>query len=40
MDKILWPAIIRFNGDDELAFIVDETEWRSDADLYFHLVTY
>ena len=36
MDKILWPAIIRFNGDDELAFIVDETEWRSDADLYFH----
>ena len=36
MDKILWPAIIRFNGDDELVFIVDETEWKSDADLYFH----
>ena len=36
---IIWPAIIRFNGDDELSFILDKNEWKSDADLYFHSYT-
>ena len=39
MDEILWPAVIRFNGDDELAFIGNEDEWKSDADLYFQSYT-
>ena len=33
---IIWPAVIRFNGDDELSFIFDQNEWNADADLYFH----
>ncbi len=33
---IYWPLIISFNGDDELSFINDENDWKSDSDLYFH----
>ncbi len=33
---IIWPAILRFNGDDELSFIFDQNEWKTDSDLYFH----
>ncbi len=33
---ISWPAIISYEGDDELTFISDEREWEIDPDLNFH----
>lgn len=36
---ISWPVIVQFNGEDELMFIHDETEWHSDEDIHFHNYT-
>jgi hypothetical protein len=35
---INWPAVIHFDGDDELVFIGSQSEWNSDAEslLYNH----
>lgn len=30
---ISWPAIIKYHGDDELAYVATESEWNNDADL-------
>ena len=30
---ITWPAIIKFHGDDELAYVASESQWNNDADL-------
>jgi len=30
-----WPAIIKFSGDDELTYIADLQQWKSDTDLHF-----
>lgn len=30
---IVWPAVIKFCGDDELLFIKDESTWLADDDL-------
>ena len=35
---INWPAIIKYNGDDELGYVANESEWSNDADL--SLITY
>jgi hypothetical protein len=29
---INWPAVIHFDGDDELVFISSQSEWSSDAE--------
>ena len=36
---ITWPAVIKYQGDDELTFISDEKEWELDPDLHFHPYT-
>lgn len=33
---ISWPAIIKFKGEDELLYILDENEWAIDPDLHCH----
>ena len=35
---INWPAVIKFDGDEELVFIRSNTEWKRDAEslLYNH----
>ncbi|MGB0835840.1 MAG: DUF4144 family protein [Psychrobium sp.] len=35
---ITWPAIIKFEADDELLFIADATQWIGDSD--FHAADY
>ena len=30
---ITWPAVIKFEGDNELSFIATQTEWDSDEDI-------
>lgn len=32
---INWPAIIKYSGDDELAFVSSQKEWDEDPDLHF-----
>ena len=32
---ILWPAIIKYEGESELTFISSESEWECDPDLHF-----
>jgi hypothetical protein len=38
MNMINWPAVIQFDGDDELVFIGSQSEWHNDAEslLYNH----
>ena len=31
---ITWPAIIKFEADDELFYIADAEQWNSDPDLH------
>lgn len=31
---ITWPAIIKFEADDELLFIADAAQWNGDSDLH------
>lgn len=31
---VLWPAIIKYEGDNELTFIPDESAWLTDEELY------
>ena len=35
---INWPAVINFDGDEELVYIASDSEWRRDAEslLYNH----
>ena len=35
---INWPVVIKFDGDDELAYVGSEEEWMCDAEshLYNH----
>jgi hypothetical protein len=35
LQKITWPAIIHYAGEDELTFISNDNEWASDSDLHF-----
>ena len=30
---IIWPAIIKYHGGDELAYVATEAEWGDDAEL-------
>lgn len=30
---ITWPAVIKFEGDDELSFVASQAEWESDEGL-------
>lgn len=32
---ILWPAIIKYEGESELTFVSSESEWQCDVDLHF-----
>ncbi len=32
---ILWPAIIKYEGESELTFVASESEWECDADFHF-----
>lgn len=32
---INWPAVIKYSGDNELAFVSSEKEWNEDPDLHF-----
>lgn len=38
MNMIHWPAVIQFDGDDELVFVSSHNEWNSDSEslLYNH----
>jgi len=31
---IIWPAILKYDGEAELAFIADQAAWNNDADLH------
>jgi len=33
-DSIDWPAVIKFEGDDELLYVGSGQEWASDANLH------
>ena len=33
-DPVIWPAVLKYEGDDELVCIGGEAEWASDADLH------
>lgn len=35
---IIWPAVIKYEGEGELAFVPNESEWISNSDL--HLASY
>lgn len=35
---ITWPAILKFEGDNELTFVSGQTEWNADTEL--HLFNY
>lgn len=37
-DRVIWPAVIRYDGDDELTYIGSAEEWKRDAEshLYHH----
>ena len=30
---ISWPAIIKYHGDDELAYVATESDWNNDTEL-------
>lgn len=32
--NIIWPAIIKFEGDNELGFVADQMQWNEDVDLH------
>lgn len=34
-----WPAVIRYDGDDELTVIGSDAEWRRDADQHLYGLT-
>ena len=31
--SVTWPAILKYSGDDELAYVEDEQQWITDDDL-------
>lgn len=31
---IIWPAILKYDGEAELVFIADQAAWNNDADLH------
>ena len=31
--SVAWPAIIKYSGDDELAYVRDWQQWQADEDL-------
>ena len=31
-----WPALIKFEGDDELTYVASESEWQRDAESYLY----
>ena len=33
--SVVWPAFIKFSGDDELVYVADHSEWLTDADLSY-----
>ena len=36
---VIWPAIIKYIGDDELTFIENEHAWLIDPDLHYYPYT-
>ena len=30
---IIWPVLVKYEGDSELTFVASESQWHSDADL-------
>lgn len=33
-DSVIWPAVLKYEGEDELVCIGSEAEWACDADLH------
>jgi len=33
-ERIIWPAILKYKGENELAYISGQSDWDSDADLH------
>jgi hypothetical protein len=33
---IEWPAVIKYEGDDELTYVASETEWVRDSAMYLY----
>jgi len=33
-ESINWPAILKYKGENELAYIPSQSDWESDADLH------
>lgn len=32
---VVWPAIVKFDGDPELDYISDENEWKIESELHY-----
>ncbi|MFT6388959.1 MAG: hypothetical protein ACJAUP_002344 [Cellvibrionaceae bacterium] len=32
---VVWPAVLKYRGDHELTFVLDQSVWNSDTDLHF-----
>jgi len=32
--RIIWPVILKYKGENELAYISSQSDWNSDADLH------
>ncbi|GAB6261785.1 DUF4144 family protein [Photobacterium sp. R1] len=31
---VIWPAVLKYDGDPELVYLADQVVWESDADLH------
>lgn len=33
---ITWPAILKYDGENELVFILNQAQWNKDPDLFYY----